>query len=428
MARDIQINIGARDSASRVIKGVTGAVGKLEGVGRAIGRSMIGIGVAAAGAATTVGIAMKQIVGDFAEAGDLIHKTALRTKLSAEFLSELGFAAEQSGTSLDQMSQAMFRAFRRIGNAETMTGPAARAVKELGINAKELAQLEPEQMFFELVDAINAVEDPLRRSQMGFELFGDNWRQIAPLIEQGRGEIRRLMEEGRDLGVTMTGEMAQGAADYTDAMNRLYSSLKGLRNLIGAELAPAFTKLADTITMAIQNAGLIMDGFRLKILDLNISILQMLDSAERMIPFYAGSTTPDAINILQGQRAGIIADLLRGVVAEIGPAVASSMFSVDDKPNQYAARAAGGGPERLFKEIGEIGKFFSPRVSPELQATSGRLLARGPGATQAAEQGKQMLAQMQRLEDLLANGGPGGGIPVRDVGAGANEFEMVKAV
>ena len=52
------------------------------------------------GGAAIIGFGIKA-VNSFADAGDAIQKMALRTGFSTEALSELKFAAEQSGASLE---------------------------------------------------------------------------------------------------------------------------------------------------------------------------------------------------------------------------------------------------------------------------------------------------------------------------------------
>jgi hypothetical protein len=78
---------------SRLIKGLDAASKKL----KAFGASVAGLGswlVALGGAALAPVTGM---VNHFKDAGDALNKMAARTGVSTEALSELGFAAEQSG-------------------------------------------------------------------------------------------------------------------------------------------------------------------------------------------------------------------------------------------------------------------------------------------------------------------------------------------
>src|SRR5690606_28423232 len=107
---------------------------------------------AAAGAAITG--PMVAAAKQFASAGDSLHKMSARTGASAQSLSELGFAAEQSGSNVDALGSAMFRMRRRIANASTGAGPAVRALRDLGLEAGKLTQLPVDEQLGVIADAL----------------------------------------------------------------------------------------------------------------------------------------------------------------------------------------------------------------------------------------------------------------------------------
>jgi uncharacterized Tic20 family protein len=183
----------------------------------------------------------------FASAGDTIHKMSIRSGLSAQALTELGHAAELSGTDLKQVGDGVIRMRRRIANAATATGPAARAMKELGLNAAEVTKLPVEEQFNIIIDAMGKMENQSRANQMAFEIFGDSSKAMLPLLHSGAAGIAAMRKEARDLGVTMADEDAQAAADLTDMLARLKAMGKGLLLTIGSTLAPVFIDLAERL-------------------------------------------------------------------------------------------------------------------------------------------------------------------------------------
>ena len=223
---------GARNFGARLNSAIR-SMGRLAAAAARLGVAMS----AAFGAASLVGIRR------FVQLGDQMQKMAMRTGMSAESLSELAFAAEQSGTNIDQLSQAMFRANRRIGNAVTETGPAVRALKELNLQASVLAELAPEDQFNALVDALSGVDNQARKSQLAFEIFGDNWRQIAPLINAGSEGIATLREQARILGRTVSTEQANKAAALADRWNEVRSIFRGFLFDIVDNFAPALESM-----------------------------------------------------------------------------------------------------------------------------------------------------------------------------------------
>ena len=234
------------------VKGGMAAIGK--GAAMA-GQAIIGVFKMAAKAATALAVAAIAAATAFATFGDKIGKTAIRTGLSVEALQELKFAAEQSGTNLDSLSQALFRVRRRIGNAVTGTGPAVRALNELGLSAEELSKQDPSDQFKTLVGALSGVENEARKNQLAFELFGDNFRDIQPLIDQGAEGIGKLQDEFKELGVTLGADQIKDAEKLTDAWNKFKTGMMGIVRLVGAELAPTFTRVFESMTEHIKTVA-----------------------------------------------------------------------------------------------------------------------------------------------------------------------------
>jgi len=211
-------------------------VGWSSGLGKA-GKAL------AAFSAVTVG-AVVQSVRSFGQVGDALNKMAARTQFSVETLSQLGFAAEQNGSSLETLGASLFRANRRIANFTQGTGPAVRALSAMGFAADDFASGDRERQFFNVVAALEAVESPTLRAQYAFEIFGDQARSLMPLLNSGTASIRELMREADSLGKTMTTDAAQSAADYGDALNRLNTAVKGVSLTVGGLFAPAVAESA----------------------------------------------------------------------------------------------------------------------------------------------------------------------------------------
>lgn len=240
-----------------LVRGMKGLGAKLQKTGsgiQSIGASAAraGAGIAAMGAAVVGPLAAA--VKSFTSAGDELQKMGLRLNASTEFLSELGFAAEQSGTSLKAVSDAMFRANRRIANAATEAGPAQRALELLGLEAEKLNRLPTDKKFLALADALSKMENETLAAQLGFEIFGDNFKQIKPLIDEGAVGISNLQREARKLGITFKQDDAEAAAAFGDALNRIKRVGVAAFQKLGAAIAPALGTAAEIIKNIVSRA------------------------------------------------------------------------------------------------------------------------------------------------------------------------------
>jgi len=248
--------------AAKAFVEITGDDSKLRKVLSSVKGTMKTLAVGAA-AAATAGIAAvaasaagaAAAVFRFAAAGDKLEKMSQRTGVSAEALSQLGFAAEQSGSDLDTLGASLFRMQRRVANFTTGGGPAKRALEELGFAADSFAGLSTEQTFGRVVDALQEVSDPALRAQYAFEVFGDQAKALMPLLNSGTEGIAALRTEADQLGLTIGTEQAAAAAEFSDAWNRIKRAVGGVFIQMGARLAPAMTDMAGRVLPWLVTGG-----------------------------------------------------------------------------------------------------------------------------------------------------------------------------
>ncbi|RMF73571.1 MAG: hypothetical protein D6744_15445, partial [Planctomycetota bacterium] len=81
-----------------------------------------GIGAGLVGASAAILGPLAAAVKQFSSAGDAVHKMAARTGLSAEAISELGHAANLSGTNMQTLETGVRRMQQTIGEAASGLG------------------------------------------------------------------------------------------------------------------------------------------------------------------------------------------------------------------------------------------------------------------------------------------------------------------
>ena len=236
-----EVEIGIRSRIAAGAKQVAADLKNLGGKVSSVGRSLATLATAAA--APLAGMTLS-----FAAAGDNLDKMSKRTGVGVKALSELAFAAEQSGASLDSVEKGIRGMQRSLLNAEMGSKTATDALSALGLSVDELSGMSPEDQFTKIADAIGEVEDPSKRAALAMQLFGRAGSELLPMMSENAEGIANLRKEANELGRTMTAEDAQAAAELTDAMTRVKSVFIGVKNQIGAALAPAMTYLADLVS------------------------------------------------------------------------------------------------------------------------------------------------------------------------------------
>lgn len=240
---------------------------------RAFGVSMTSWGkkIFLAGAAMAVPFVMS--IKNFARVGDAIAKMSRRTGVSVEALSELAYAAELSGTSMEGLENGLRRMQRTIYDAGRELSTAVDGLADLGLSFKQLDGMAPEDQFAVFTEALSRIEDPSRRAAIAMTLLGRSGTALLPMMEQGAAGLEEMRKKARDLGLSMSKEDAAAAERLTDAFTAMLGVIKKVAFAIGAALAPqlsSITEMAATWTsQAIdwikQNRGLIISIAKLTV-------------------------------------------------------------------------------------------------------------------------------------------------------------------
>lgn len=210
------------------------------------GLSTVGKSLAAIGTAGTAGLL--GLLTIFARTGDALDKMSARTGISVETLSELGFAAEQSGGDITLLEQAVRGMQKKLTQAAKGAGEGAEAFKAMGLQVSAIQKLDPEGQFKAVADGLAGIADPGRRAAVAMQVFEESGQRLLPLFADGARGIEELQQQARDLGLTVSTADASLGAKLTDTLNALYKSVKRVAFVIGAALAPYIIDLAERFT------------------------------------------------------------------------------------------------------------------------------------------------------------------------------------
>jgi hypothetical protein len=181
----------------------------------------------------------------FKNAGGELDDMSQRTGASVEALSGLGYAAQMSGSSINDIEKGIRTMQREIAAG----GPV---IAKLGIDLEDLKTKSPDEQFKTIADQIAKIEDPALKSSMAMEVFGKSGADLVPLLSGGSDGINDLAKQGEALGAVMSGKQAQSAAILGDSVDMVTTSFKGLINTIGAKMAPAITAYLAGVTYSIN--------------------------------------------------------------------------------------------------------------------------------------------------------------------------------
>mgnify|MGYP001267713536 CR=1 FL=1 len=205
-----------------------------------IERQMLGIGslVSAGGLAV--------LIRQSLNTADALGKTSQKLGTTTAGLAEMRYAAELTANMAEtQFDTALQRMTRRIAEAAEGTGEAKAAIRELGLDARALADAGPEAAFYAIADAMQQVETQGDRVRLGFKLFDSEGVSLVNTLALGSDGLGQMAREARQLGLAIDDIDAQKAAQANDAMTRASSALQGAVTQVAINLAPHIEDAAD---------------------------------------------------------------------------------------------------------------------------------------------------------------------------------------
>jgi hypothetical protein len=212
------------------------------------GQRLAGVGLIITGAATSITAGLVAAATRFAAYGSQIDDFAQQAGVSAEEISALGYAAQQSGSSLEDVAAAMRGSARFTAALAQGSKAAQSALAQLGITSEQWMASSPTDRIKLVADGLADIEDPGLRAAMAMQVLGRSGSSLVPLLAKGSAEIGRLTNEAHDLGQVWSGADAESAGALGDAWGRTLSVFDSVVKVVGAALAPALTDVLDMVT------------------------------------------------------------------------------------------------------------------------------------------------------------------------------------
>lgn len=114
------------------------------------------------------------------ETAGKINDLADKTGLSIKATQQLSYLANQSGGSIEQYADTVFR----LGvNLEQGGDRARKSIAALGLGYEQIRALKPEQQFDAIMRALSGVESITERNRIGVELMGKAYANVAAAVD-----------------------------------------------------------------------------------------------------------------------------------------------------------------------------------------------------------------------------------------------------
>jgi len=268
---DLSLEIAGKDKgASQAIRTIKKQLGDLNAAAGQVGKdwkaftgnaTKLALGVAGGVAAATAGVVA--MANTFAETGDKVAKTSDRLGMGIEAYQGLSYAMQQSGLSAEEFDSALEKFNLTVRQGAAGNDAMAKQLLNVGLSAKKLAGMKPEQAMMELSEWMQALPSDAARTTAAVTLFGKAaGTKMMAAMKQGSAGMKELMKEAKSLGIVLSDEQARQSESFISARDRLKQSVVGMKNqFIGGAIGPlteAFDHLKDAVVdqmPAIQELG-----------------------------------------------------------------------------------------------------------------------------------------------------------------------------
>ncbi|MDP2505381.1 hypothetical protein [Oceanobacter sp. 3_MG-2023] len=208
---------------------------------------------AAAGAAALTALTVESMANV-----DAMAKHADKIGITTEALAGLRHQAELNGVSQNNLDMGLQRMVRRVAEAAQGTGEAVSALDELGLSAKELNNLSPDEQFSRIAAAMGDVDTQSDKVRLAFKLFDSGGVGLVNAMRGGPEALAAAAEEAEQLGLAVSRVDAAKIEAANDAGDRAAKVFDGLGNTLAVAISPVLTAIKTDFVESAKAS----DGFK----------------------------------------------------------------------------------------------------------------------------------------------------------------------
>lgn len=195
-------------------QGAMGSIGKLKG-----------FAVKAAGA---MGLAFAFIdtikgINKLKNEMDALGKVAANFGTTTGYFQELEYAAQRTGTSIEQVQAGFAKIKKLAGDAAAGQKEARNVFTSLGIDPDAVKKMNPEELFNSVNSAIMGLDEKMR-SSVGAKIYGEQFEKMNNFLR----DYSALGQEAKKRGLIISDEEIKAAEAMNDAILNLERTIRSL--------------------------------------------------------------------------------------------------------------------------------------------------------------------------------------------------------
>lgn len=230
-------------NTSKFETGMKRASKTMQGFGDAVAKATKAAGVAIGGMGLALGALTVKQMG----AIDATAKLSASLGVGIREFQAISLVAKEAGVDQGKLAMAFTRTQRAIFDAANGSKSGQQAFKSLGLSAKELINLSPDQQFNKIAGALGEVKNATERAALAQQIFGKGGREIINML----GEYNKKVDDARafndKFNISLSEVDAAKVEEANDTMGRVGEAIKGLGNTLAVQFSPLVTAAGQAL-------------------------------------------------------------------------------------------------------------------------------------------------------------------------------------
>ena len=383
---------------------------KSKRTGDMITKNLVNIGAGFIGGASIA--AIKGFIDGVTEGAARLKDFGEISGTSAEQMSTFLTASKLSGTSMETVTEGLVKLAKGMAGSEDMTGNAGRALKALGIDARDAAGdlKDPASVMKEMAAKLGDFKDGAGKTALAIDAFGKSGAQLLPLMKE--------MYELGDQEVKVTDAQALAADDYEKGLKRLSATKQAMMKTVVMAAIPVMNDFVQTMLDAANGndglrksvKGLAQDGSikewaQVAAMEL-ASVVDMFDGVVRVVQIVGKGIGANfaAIALASEGEFSAASNVMKQFAADADAIAQKTMFSAKLKAKFDVSNEGWSGPVDEFgnpivkKTLAYSNKDAKPPVKDPGQGFIDQLQRQ----LQQQEKGRFEMLRMEAAQKLVS--------------------------
>jgi len=253
------------------IKDIAAGIGLEQGV-QALGEKVLQFG--------------KDSINAYQDVGKEVKLLQRYTGDTAEEMSKLRFAAEESGVSAETLALALGKMSKA---AATTAGE--KKFEAIGVSVKDMNgnMKSSSEIFTEVATKLGGMQNGVEKTNAVMQIFGRSGMELAPLLNQGAEGIAKFKDEAQKFGLVLGQDNLDAIQKNIMAHRELHAAVEGMQVQLGQFLYPAITAItkafsevvpviAQMLKPAFEALGAILDPIVTLISDGTKAVIGLMDN------------------------------------------------------------------------------------------------------------------------------------------------------